>query len=457
MKMKLLLITIFILTNYMVFGQTNTATGTGALYQVVSSGGVFGGTNNTATGYNSLYYNYGNQNSAHGSLSLYYNVTGYKNSAYGYSTLYNNLSGYENTAIGYSSLYAAPYGIRNTAAGAYALVLTNTNNTGVNSGLGFWALVNNTTGTANTAIGWGTGAYNQTGRYNSYVGFSADANIANSNYAYSTAIGANTIVTGSYMVRFGDASVSSIGGAQSWTALSDKRLKKSVKQNIPGLSFIDILKPVTYNLDLDSYYKIVLPAKKKNSLEGCTELVALRQQSQKIKESILYTGFLAQDVESAAQSIGYDFSGIDAPKSKNDVYGIRYTDFVMPLVNGAKELNQMQLVMRDSLVALTTKVKNAINDATELEGDYGKAYILQVFPNPVASIGRIKYYIPISMNNSIIIFYNSSGQVVRRFMAVSGRKAELIISGQEFKSGTYTYSLIAGGKNIGTKKMIVIK
>ena len=39
------------------------------------------------------------------------------------------------------------------------------------------------------------------------------------------------------------------------------------------------------------------------------------------KEQIDYSGFIAQEVEASAQSIGYDFSGVDKPKNENDFYG----------------------------------------------------------------------------------------------------------------------------------------
>jgi hypothetical protein len=60
------------------------------------------------------------------------------------------------------------------------------------------------------------------------------------------------------------------------------------------------------------------------------------------KEKIVYTGFIAQEVEAAAQSIGFDFSGVDAPKNENDYYGLRYAEFVVPLVKAVQE-QQLQI------------------------------------------------------------------------------------------------------------------
>ena len=54
---------------------------------------------------------------------------------------------------------------------------------------------------------------------------------------------------------------------------------------------------------------------------------------------MIRSGFIAQEVEQAAKEIGYDFSGVDAPKNANDFYGIRYAEFVVPLVKAVQELS----------------------------------------------------------------------------------------------------------------------
>ena len=64
--------------------------------------------------------------------------------------------------------------------------------------------------------------------------------------------------------------------------------------------------------------------------------------ARKQKEQIIYSGFIAQDVEKAAKELGFDFSGVDAAKNDKDLYGLRYSEFVVPLVKAVQEL-QLQL------------------------------------------------------------------------------------------------------------------
>jgi hypothetical protein len=57
----------------------------------------------------------------------------------------------------------------------------------------------------------------------------------------------------------------------------------------------------------------------------------------KQNDQIRYTGFIAQEVEAAANKIGFNFSGVDKPKNDKDQYALRYAEFVVPLVKAVQE------------------------------------------------------------------------------------------------------------------------
>ena len=94
-----------------------------------------------------------------------------------------------------------------------------------------------------------------------------------------------------------------------------------------------MLRPVTYTINRDEV----------NDFTGVSER---QQESSKRngeekflsgdKYSHTTTGFIAQEVEQAAKKIGYDFSGVDAPKNEKDMYGLRYDEFVVPLVKAVQ-------------------------------------------------------------------------------------------------------------------------
>jgi hypothetical protein len=70
----------------------------------------------------------------------------------------------------------------------------------------------------------------------------------------------------------------------------------------------------------------------------------------------VFSGFAAQEVEAAAAASGYDFSGVDKPKNDRDFYGLRYGDFVVPLVKAVQEQQKMIEGQRASIEALQKRL-----------------------------------------------------------------------------------------------------
>ncbi len=295
-------------------GKFNTALGTRPMFRSTTSD------NNTAVGYNPLYNNTtGASNTAIGSTALF-NSNGSENTAVGFETLYTNSSGTKNTGIGVQSLYGNTTGNYNSAFGYKAL---NTNTTGYkNTVIGSESLIENTTGSQNVAIGTSAGSFGNNSKC-TYVGVDA-MNTDHSSWLNSTALGFGVSITASNQVRIGNTSVTSIGGYTDWTNISDKRFKSNIAEDVKGLDFILKLRPVSYNLDVD----------KINSFLGVS---GHNQKSIKEKSAIRQTGFIAQEVEEAANELNFEFSGIDKPKNNNDHYGLRYSQFVVPLVKAVQE------------------------------------------------------------------------------------------------------------------------
>jgi trimeric autotransporter adhesin len=284
------------------FGSENTAIGTRAMQGNINE------SNNVAVGFESLYSNAGGSGTAIGSKSLRSNTTGDLNVALGANALFANTVGYENTAIGSSAADSNVSGINNVA-------------------VGISAFGSNVSGSFNTAIG--SYAYNNSGGSDN-----------------STAIGYNSVITSSNQVRIGNAAVSSIGGFASWTNVSDARFKKNIQENVPGLKFIKKLRPVTYNLDLNTI------SKHNKTPEKLRDFSA-----EKLKESQIQSGFIAQEVEQVAKELGYEFSGVDAPKNENDYYGLRYAEFVVPMVKAIQELEEENQRLKNQNQELEKRLK----------------------------------------------------------------------------------------------------
>ncbi|HWK02061.1 MAG TPA: tail fiber domain-containing protein [Puia sp.] len=291
----------------------STAVGAEALY----SGG---GNSNTAIGVRALYAcaATASYNTVSGFEAMISNYSGSFNTGSGYQVMHDNYSGQYNTAYGSSSLYANTYGNQNTSIGYNSLSKT------IGSD-------------GNTAIGYNAGASYNNGYYNCFIGSETDAN--GPGYYNTIALGHGTIVTAPNMMRVGNGSTASIGGPVGWSTISDGRVKKNIQENIPGLAFINRLRPVSYNIDAAAIDRIVQPPIKTNVARREINTSEQMQSSYQEKEKIVYTGFVAQEVEQSAKAMNYAFSGVDAPRNDKDLYGLRYSDFVVPLVKAVQELS----------------------------------------------------------------------------------------------------------------------
>jgi trimeric autotransporter adhesin len=311
-------------------GNLNTAVGYEASFS--NSGG-----GNTAIGAQALYDGGGSDNTAFGARALYNSQsTASFNTATGFEALLNNTFGSYNTASGYQALHDNLSGQYNTAFGGEAL-FSNANNS-QNTSVGNFSLLSTTGSDGNTALGFLAGGAWDNGYYNVFLGSLADANGAD--YYNTIALGYDATVTAPSMMRVGNFATTSIGGPVGWSTISDGRAKKNIKENVPGLAFITLLRPVSYNLDKSAMDRIIqrrIPTKDKKEISRTVspEMEAAYRE----KEQVVYSGFVAQEVEQAAKSINYNFSGVDAARNDKDLYSLRYSDFVVPLVKSVQELS----------------------------------------------------------------------------------------------------------------------
>jgi hypothetical protein len=445
-------------------GYQNTAVGDAAL-QNNTTGGY-----NVAVGLSALQANTGGfSNTAIGQRAMYYNTTGGSNTAVGQNASYNNLEGVNNVAMGYQSLFSSTYGLDNDATG-YQSMYSNINGN-YNVADGYKAFYDNTTGFGNIAIGYVALQGSKSGNYLTVVGPYAGVN--DTAYTYSSAFGYSSVITASDQVRVGDFYTTSIGGYTDWTNISDGRVKKNIKQNVPGLAFINKLKPITYNLNLEAADNIIQKHSNNNADGKFAQSSARENAARLAKEKIVYTGFVAQDVEKAAKDLNYDFSGVDPAKNDKDLYGLRYADFVVPLVKAVQELSlkndslenqataqqKINAALQDQIAELKNIVQTLATKSgiiiSQTNTTLSSASLQQNIPNPFNKSSTVHFYIPSTANNASIVVTDAAGKTIKQFNNLSKGSGAVTIEGNTLSSGDYLYSLIVDGKTVATKQMIL--
>lgn len=356
-------------------GIYNTAVGSRASYA------NHAGSYNTAVGYHSLTNNGYDHNTAVGAMTLAENVYGSGNTAIGAQvlaandgsyntgvgarTLMTNTTGYQNTSLGMNAMQYNTTGAMNTVIGAIALRMNTAGSENIsigngtmyenrsggrNTAVGTSALGKTTDAYYNTAVGFYAGLGYNLGWNNTFVGANADASFEGQYNV--VAIGQGTNAPDNSTARIGNTATWSIGGYAGWSNFSDGRFKRDVHENVKGLDFIMKLRPVTYRLDINGLSKNL----KENRGEEWNEQMRTAIAD---KEKVVYTGFVAQEVEQAAKQSGFDFSGVDKPRKEGNMYALRYAEFVVPLVKAVQEQQQIinDLMKRIEKLEALTKTK----------------------------------------------------------------------------------------------------
>ncbi len=363
------------------YADFNTFIGCRAGYDNNRWNGQNNANRNTYVGYRTGFTNRnGEDNVGMGYKANFGNTVMYRNTFIGSDAFVNNHDitsiGYDTYSTGqYSCLIGSKTDTRSTGAIAMGYMANITTSSNYSIAIGYQADVDDEN---NIAIGYqaGIGAGGNTSNYNIAIGYGAsidstysigignDVSIHASNAIAigntvaatgnnSIAIGNSISVSNDNEVVIGNSASSVIGGSVNWTATSDGRFKSGVEENVVGLDLINKLRPVTYQMDHEkiyAFYGAEIPAYLKPALEA--------------KSQVRYSGFIAQEVEEQARAVGYDFSGVKAPENKQDAYGLRYAEFVAPLVKSNQELydiieSQQQIIAQyeDAIRAVTQRVE----------------------------------------------------------------------------------------------------
>jgi hypothetical protein len=308
---------------------------------------------NTAFGYNALYSNTTGCgcNTGIGFVALAGNTTGIKNTAIGAFSLEGNSTSYR-TGLGISTrgLDAYTTSIGSNVGGVYSGC--HTGNIAIGSAnSGKMAYANSITvgycagyfsGTAKIAIGHFTrsggncsivignrAGYGSVGDFSIAIGYGA---------GFSTGGATNNILVGYYATQqngYGCNDQTVLGTKNNnvyncvyaaWTDVSDCRDKTNVQPiNNLGLNFIRKLNPVKYKWDLRQKYE-----------DKCGYEYGIKDGT--LKQDQINYGFLAQEIEFAAKSLGENFDAV-THDTFIDQYSLNYLNLLASLTKALQEIN----------------------------------------------------------------------------------------------------------------------
>jgi hypothetical protein len=184
-------------------------------------------------------------------------------------------------------------------------------------------------------------------------------------------------------------------------------------------------------------------------------------------------GLISQDVETILPGLvkncvhpaRYDSLGNEI-YSEIDFKAVNYTELIPFLIAAVKE-QQQTIEEMQALIANLGGGGNRQGRPGDNEGEQGnrnsidvelqnaKSIILNVaVPNPFAEHTVITYFITDDVSKAQIMFYDNTGNILKTVDVNEKGAGQINVFAHDLSSGIYSYSLIADGKLIETKKMV---
>jgi len=319
--------------------------------------------------------------------------------------------------------------------------------TGINS------MITPNTGSSIPFVALGGSTYSSTSNFTPSIGVygSAGNGYSGCNYGvYGYLAGSNNgagvfgttrgsvIISGKYAGYFyGDLKVTGVATVTSLTITSDARLKENIAKLKVSSALENVLQmnPVMYNY-------------KRQKSSKSFGLDSLNQSAVSTEDSLLsskkHYGLLAQELQAIYPDLVYE----DA----QGYLSIDYIGLIPVLIGAIKDLKgQVEELQNTSAVnAISADIKSVLGSSSE-------ASISQNIPNPFSESTVIKFYLPSSVKEAYLMIYDMQGKQLKRYDISQRGSGAQVVSANEFQPGLYLYGLLADGKDVGVKRMILTK
>lgn len=231
---------------------------------------------------------------------------------------------------------------------------------------------------------------------------------------------------------------------------SDRKFKKEITLIENATEVISKLKPSNYFLNTDNPYGLQFSNSKQ-------------------------FGFISQEVEAVLPDLVEDVHKPAMVDQKGNVIkkdveykALNYIGFIALLTRGMQEQQktiEQQTLINSDLQNQLNDQKQQINSLTQkLAGTTGinttgysgtEFQMGQNEPNPFSHETVVKYTLPQTVGSAYMAVYDLTGKQITTFPLTQKGSSFISISSEKLSAGIYIYSIVADGKIMDSKRMIV--
>lgn len=241
---------------------------------------------------------------------------------------------------------------------------------------------------------------------------------------------------------------------------SDSRFKTDIAPLESSLQTITSLSPVSYKL---------LPRFGENAFggNGMSDDIPTGALTEKELRDIEYFNNFHQSLENDGPHFGFiaqEVKEIYPELVHTDKDGYMYIDYIgmIPLlVNAIGELNTQIAELKAENSELNQAVINAQspvignNQSSQIADDFFRNALYQNNPNPFSTSTTITMSLRSDVAQAVVYIFDMQGNMLRTIPVNDRGNVSVTIEGGDLNAGMYIYSLIADGKEIASKRMIL--
>ena len=233
---------------------------------------------------------------------------------------------------------------------------------------------------------------------------------------------------------------------------SDSRFKENISAIDGALASLKSLSAISYNLKQEEKPSVDMSANMSESDARDAAFFEQFEQEKKEQNQRLRFGFLAQELKETFPNLVI-----------TDKDGYMYVDYIglIPiLVNAVNELSEKVEQLEGKSGENPQNDNQTTNDQlgnNEMQIGSVLPKLYQNSPNPFNSETVIRYVLPESVQNANLYIYDLQGKQLMNIAIEQRGDAKVAIHGNDLQAGMYIYALIADGKEIDSKRMILTK
>ena len=224
--------------------------------------------------------------------------------------------------------------------------------------------------------------------------------------------------------------------------LSDYRLKKDIK----SLSSSSLNKLLNMNV-VEFKYKQREFDTIGDTLASKGKRVAWYDEESAVMQNTHY-GFIAQELKEIYPDL--------VVEGKDGFLGVNYIEIIPLLVRSIQELNaKVEQYENGNAPIKKAATRSAEEEATDIDTVVNTLY--QNEPNPFTESTVVRCDVAEDVVKADLYIYNMNGEQIAEYAVSERGETSVTIDGGSLNAGMYLYALIADGKVIDTKRMILTK